>query len=123
MSNIVKVKSEETKKMERILQLLSVGRINIPKKIWKLDDVYTETKIMFSTILSEKEEYINSHDAFPLSEVIEIYENVQVEEIMLECFCGEPMAKLIKEEMIEIAKNIEEYLDVPIELRSKGCAK
>lgn len=110
---------EKTQKLDMVLEILKDGEVHIPKKIWLLDDIYTETKIMFAIVLSEKTDAIECHKTFPLDEVIEVYKSVDVEEIMTECLCGKQKAQLIKDEMIEIAKNIEDYLDVPIERRSE----
>ena len=62
-------------------------------------EVYEETKIMFSVILTENREFINRCERFPLKEMIEIYKNIDVSRIEYECFCGEPKAKIIKDDM------------------------
>ncbi len=106
--------------LDEFVKLLNQDAIFIPKKILKNDDVYEETKIMFSVILTENRDFINSQNVFPLSELIKLYENVSVSRIMYECFCAEPKAKLIKKEMIELSRQSEDILDIPIELRSGG---
>lgn len=109
--------------LDDMVSLLSEDAIFIPKKVLKLDDVYEETKIMFSVILTENRNFINSRSEFPLDEMIEIYKNADITRIKYECFCGEPKATLIKEEMISIAKRLEDILDIPEEHRSKKGGK
>ena len=103
--------------LDKLMSLLTKDAIYIPKKIMYFE-VYEETKIMFSVILTENSEFINSCERFPLKEMIEIYKNIDVSRIEYECFCGEPKAKIIKDEMIEIAEQLEDLLDIPEERRS-----
>lgn len=106
-----------------MVRLLNEDAIFIPKKVLKLDDVYEETKIMFSIILTENRNFINSRSEFPLDEMIEIYKNADITRIKYECFCGEPKATLIKEEMITIAQQLEDILDIPEEHRQNRRRK
>ncbi|MBQ3566826.1 MAG: hypothetical protein IJA12_06580 [Oscillospiraceae bacterium] len=106
--------------LNEFVKLLNQDAILIPKKILKNDDVYDETKIMFSVILTENRDFINSQNIFPLSELIKTYEDVSVSRIMYECFCAEPKATLIKKEMIELSWQLEDILDIPTEMRYGG---
>lgn len=104
--------------MNKLVKLLLQDVIYIPKKVMKNEDVYEETKIMFSVILNENQNLINNQKKFPLQKMIDIYKNTDIERIKLECFCGEPKARLIKEEMIQFAKQLEDILDIPQKYRS-----
>lgn len=106
--------------MDEMVRLLNKNAILIPLKVLKYDDIYQETKIMFSVILTEYRDFINRSAKFPLKEMIKVYESTEIERIKFECFCGEPKAKLIKAEMIMLAEQLEDLLDTPPEHRSWG---
>lgn len=110
--------TQTRKSMDEFVKVLLQDAIYIPKKVMKNEDVYQETKIMFSVILNENQNLINKYKKFPLQEIIDIYNKIDIERIKLECFCGEPKARLIKEEMIQFAKQLEDILDIPQKYRS-----
>lgn len=89
--------------IEKIVEILNSDVIIIPKSILTKDDVYEESKLMFSEIFTQCLQSMSTNDSLIISKAMkELMYTVPDERIQLVTACSESKAKVIRSEVLHL---------------------
>ncbi len=89
--------------IEKIIEILNSDVIIIPKSILTEEDVYEESKLMFSEIFTQCLESMSTDNSLVISKAMkELMYTVPDERIQLVTACSESKAKVIRSEVLHL---------------------
>lgn len=89
--------------IEKIVEILNSDIIFIPKSILTRDDVYEESKLMFSEIFTQCLQSMSSDNSLVISKAMkELMYTVPDERIQLVTACSESKAKTVRSEVLHL---------------------
>lgn len=95
--------------IEKIIEIMSKDMVYIPKAVMRCDDVYEESKMMFSVLFTDclKQLAENGRSAVTVNQMMkERLHELSLPEICFECFCSKSKAEIVKRETLHLINNI-----------------
>ena len=92
-----------------IIEIMSRDMIYIPKVVMKREDVYEESKMMFSIIFTDCLKSIaeNGRTADTVNQMMKVRLNeMSTAEICFDCFCSRNKAALVRQETLYLINHI-----------------
>ena len=92
-----------------IIEIMKQDMVYIPKAVMKREDVYEESKMMFSIIFTDCLKSIaeNGRTATTVNQMMKVRLNeLSIPEICFECFCSRSKAGVVRKETLHLINNV-----------------
>ena len=94
--------------LSAIIEIMSRDMIYIPKAVMKREDVYEESKMMFSIIFTDCLKSIaeNGRTADTVNQMMKVRLNeLSIAEICFDCFCSKSKAGVVRKETLHLIQS------------------